>query len=438
MIARPLRREPLFVTVAIDQARALAVPNRRPTSPTVRAAMAAVLALAVPVAAGAATTPIQPAKGPGGSDYVATDVVKKAYGSGSAQAFVFRPAGPSEAARPIVVFVHAPGAISPKYYGAWIEHLARKGNIVVYPRYEFEIGKTKYSDMAVEAAKGVKEALAGLDTEAEVKLDRSKLAVVGHGGGAVIAANLAAVAAEQGLPSPRLVFGAMPAKPAAERGKGLPLADLSGLDPKTVLVMLVGDRDTVAGEGGGRQVIRAASGLPVERRLLVKVPSDNHGQPALAASHYAPVAPSSAYDLQAIAGALDQPGKAAPAGAAPRDKTAREQARKDAGELWRTGYSERQEMPNYDAQEVDAMDWYGLWRPFDLARDVVFAGGDAVALKRDGRLYDMGLWSDSWPVRRLNAESPKPEPPKLEAAPSPQAVSPSPPTKPGSRRPRQL
>src|SRR5207253_1811653 len=151
----------------------------------------------------AASPPAQPKSGPGGADYAVTDIVKKTYGEGSAQAFVFRPAGAAAQPRPVIVFLHLPGAISPKYYGAWINHLVRKGSIVVYPRYEEDNGKTRFSLMTGEAVKGIKEALAGLEADPEAKPDLGKVAIVGHSAGAILAANVAAAAAASGLPKPR-------------------------------------------------------------------------------------------------------------------------------------------------------------------------------------------------------------------------------------------
>ncbi len=373
----------------------------------------------------AAAPPAQPKTGPGGADYEVKEVVKKAYGEGSAQAFVFRPAGVAPQPRPVIVFMHLPGAVSPKYYGGWINHLVRKGNIVIYPRFEEDAGKTRFSLMSGEAIKGIKAALAGLEADAEAKPDLNKLAIVGHSGGAIISANVAAAAAANDLPKPRLVFGVMPMRSVTDKRKGVALDDLTGLDPQTVLITLVGDKDALAAEMGGREVIRAAKGLAAERRLLVKVGSDSRGQPPLSAGHFVPMALDEAYDFAAIAGAFGQPKSTAAVAAPSKDKAEREAARQAATETWWTGYEENRLRVNYEQLTgADAMDWLAIWRPFDIARDIVFAGGDAKAVARDTRLYDMGLWSDGLPVRRLNAESPRPDKeqaqqpkPQPEAAP---------------------
>ncbi|HEX2508919.1 MAG TPA: alpha/beta hydrolase, partial [Microvirga sp.] len=51
----------------------------------------------------AATPPKQPEKGPGGSDYVASQVAKRAVGTASSATYVFHAAGNAAAPRPVVV-----------------------------------------------------------------------------------------------------------------------------------------------------------------------------------------------------------------------------------------------------------------------------------------------------------------------------------------------
>ena len=63
--------------------------------------LALLLALGLTWPAAAAGPPPQPKTGPGGADYEIKDVVKKAYGEGSAQAFVFRPGGAAAQPRPV-------------------------------------------------------------------------------------------------------------------------------------------------------------------------------------------------------------------------------------------------------------------------------------------------------------------------------------------------
>src|SRR4051812_15525569 len=144
---------------------------------TARFALALALA-ALSTLALAATPPAQPKEGPGGSDYVASDVTKSAIGDASAASFVFHAAGPAASPRPVIVFLHAWGAVNPQGYGGLIEHLARKGYLVVCPRYQ-EVEKTRPADATANASNLIKAAFTALASDAEAKPDPDRVAFVG-------------------------------------------------------------------------------------------------------------------------------------------------------------------------------------------------------------------------------------------------------------------
>src|SRR5712671_3416242 len=83
-------------------------------------------------------SPEQPAQalhGPGGREYTHQVVTKAHFGEGSHEYGLYEPDQPRPASAPLIVFFHGWGATNPAIYGAWIEHLVRRGNIVVFPRY---------------------------------------------------------------------------------------------------------------------------------------------------------------------------------------------------------------------------------------------------------------------------------------------------------------
>src|SRR5688500_14431349 len=82
------------------------------------------------------TPPTQPASGPGGKQYAHIAVTKNRYGKGGEEYWIFEPDAPKPATAAVVVFLHGWGGMNPLYYGAWIDHLVKRGNIVVYPRYQ--------------------------------------------------------------------------------------------------------------------------------------------------------------------------------------------------------------------------------------------------------------------------------------------------------------
>src|SRR5689334_13318095 len=116
--------------------------------------------LAAPMAR-AATPPKQPEQGPGGPDSSVTQVTKRAAGSASAGTYVFHGAEPASGPRPVVVFFHSWGAVNPGLYGGWIDHLARKGYLVLFPRFQ-DVNRTRPADASALAASLVQSALATL------------------------------------------------------------------------------------------------------------------------------------------------------------------------------------------------------------------------------------------------------------------------------------
>ena len=101
--------------------------------------LAALLLMAAGAAFAAPAPPAQPPKGPGGADYRHRDVIAVSHGTGATQYWLFEPAAPVPKSAPVVVFLHGWGGVNPDPYRAWIDHIVRRGNIVVYPRYQADL-----------------------------------------------------------------------------------------------------------------------------------------------------------------------------------------------------------------------------------------------------------------------------------------------------------
>lgn len=364
-----------------------------PRTPLPLLALAACLAL--PGAALAATSPKQPERGHGGSDYPVAEVAKRGIGRAGAGVYAFHGAGEAAAPRPVVVLFHAWGATNPAVYGGWIEHLARKGNLVLVPRFQ-EPGRTRPGDATAAAQGLVRDALAALAEDKEARPDLGRVAYVGHSAGAAIALNLAAAGKAQGLPVPKLVFAVMPGGVAKDaKSRGILLADLAGLDPGTALVTVSPDREHLASDRTGRRILKEASSVPADRKLFMRVLSDDHGFPALSATLASPGSPKDDYDGARIKLPPDPPGT-------PPNR------QKWSADMVLTGEQTIlvQQLQN---NPTNSTDWYGFWRPFDAVAAAAFAGRDLAGLRQDPSFTDTGRWSDGWPVRRLAVESPRAE-----------------------------
>ncbi|NEU12214.1 alpha/beta hydrolase [Methylobacterium sp. BTF04] len=345
----------------------------------------------------AAPPPAQPAEGPGGVGERSATIIKRGLGRANAATFVFYKSGPAPAeGRPVAVFLHAWGAPNPQAYGGWIDHLARNGYLVLFPRFQ-EINRTRPADASAIAERLLKGALADLASDPDAKPNLTKVALIGHLAGAPVAVNIAADASEQGLPVPRLVFAVMPGGIASDaRARGIVLRDLSRIAPETLMVAMIGDRDARAADLAARRVLREASGVPQERKLLVRALSDDHGFPALTATLASPAAIDAAYD----AGAIKLPPEP------PRDPKQPAPPFKWSADMSLTG-EQTTLVAQINNARADSLDYLAYWKSFDLAATAAFGANDATSLKSNPRFSDMERWGDGWPVKRLVLETPR-------------------------------
>ncbi|MBB3018343.1 dienelactone hydrolase [Microvirga lupini] len=367
-----------------------------------------VLVLGVSVAAPwaqAATPPQQPEQGPGGRDYKVTDVVKRGVGTASAGTFVFHGSDAPARARPVVIFLHSWGAVNPALYGGWIDHLARKGHLVLFPRFQ-DVNRSRPADATNLAETLIEAALAELANDPNARPDRERVALIGHSAGVPLALNLAAGAGSGKVPSPKLIFGLMAGGIASnEKERGILLRDLSTIDPQTLIITMSGDRDYLPADRASRLILQQASAVPAARKLFMRAASDDHGFPTITATLASPGSLRADYDAAAIKLPPDPP----------RDPKQRNTWRWSA-DMALSGPQTilTQQLGN---NVTDTLDYLAFWKTFDMALEAAFAGKDASALARDPKFVDMGTWSDGWPVRRLSAQTPKVEGQKEEPGP---------------------
>ena len=376
----------------------------------------------------AATPPARPRAGlPGGLEQPNAEIVRQGIGRASAVTYAFYAAGKPEQPRPVAVFLHGWGAVNPVVYGGWIDHLARKGWLVLFPAFQ-TVGQTRPGDATEKAATLIKDALAALAQDGAARPDLGRVGFIGHSAGAGVAVSLAAEAKTLGLPVPKIVFAVQPGGIASDAAaRGVPLADLSKLDPSTALVTMVGDRDAAPADRVARRMLREATELPPAKKLYMRVGSDDHGFPTLSATLASPASPKEGYEMASIKVAPDP---------AVDPKTARAQRPKWAADMVLSG-EQTVLLGQLQRNPVDTLDWLGFWKTFDMASDAVFTGpGDLTQLRSDPAFVDMGQWSDGWPVRRLLAETPKAVSPTAATAAAPARVAPAPTKMPVTRQQR--
>jgi pimeloyl-ACP methyl ester carboxylesterase len=239
------------------------------------------VSFAVTFSAHAALSTTQPLEGPGSAAYCCTKIIKNHYNSGARKYHLFEPDDPTLEKAPLIVFLHGLMATATSTYGDWIEHIVKKGNIVIYPAYQSII--PIFPLMNSYVIDSVLDAIQVLQSEGHVKPDLDKFALVGHSCGGVLAPNVAALAEESGLPTPRAVMAVAPGITPI-----IQLEDLEKIPPETLLLAVVGDSDFMAGDRDAKKVFRRTPQIPLENKDYITLVSDRHGGSSIIASHLAP------------------------------------------------------------------------------------------------------------------------------------------------------
>jgi pimeloyl-ACP methyl ester carboxylesterase len=319
--------------------------------------------------------PAQPPAGPGGRAYSHAGVTWSRLGSGAGEVYLFEPIDPRPARAPVVVFAHGWAGMSPNYYGAWIEHLVRRGAIVIFPRYQADL-RTPVAEFTGNALSAVRVALDELKASGHVTPDERGLAFVGHSMGGLVAANLSVRAARGELPPPLALMAVMPGKTWPQGSPiAFPLEDLEALPAHVLLLAVVGEDDELVRDVDARRIYRESTAVPRANKDYVRMFSDDFGTPSLLADHRAPTAPAELVD----SGTQDL--RLGP----------------------RRGRLTSRRVP----MGTDALDYYGTWKLFDGLLDAVYRG-----VNREFALGDtpeqrfMGEWSDGTPVRELMVREP--------------------------------
>lgn len=234
------------------------------------------------------TSPYPPAQlyapGPGGNQYAHSSYIVTDRGTQEHRYWVYEPRDPLPANAPIITLNHGWSAIRPDHYTKWIEHMVKRGNIVVYPQYQNDALTTPDTEYTPNAIQATLEAIAWLQANpSHTQPDLTKYALTGHSYGAVVTANMAARWATAGLPQPKAAFPIEPAWYALD-------ASLAGM-PSTILInCLIGNDDWVVSRVGCDNIWDRIGHVPNSNKDYVWMYSDNHGTHNLVADHYAPVA----------------------------------------------------------------------------------------------------------------------------------------------------
>lgn len=317
------------------------------------------------------TAPEQPDGGPGGSEYQYASVKTSTYGQGGTQYWLFEPVEPEADKLPLIVFGHAWSVIEPRFYGAWIEHLVKRGNVVFFPRNQVSIltPSTEFLPNTIEA---FHDALTRLDGQQHTSIDTDRVAYVGHSAGATMIMNLAVVADEHNLPVPVAVMAINAAARRDDQPMGEDLMDLSQIPSSTLLLTIACEDDMLVDTHDAIRIYYETTAIPAANKNYVLIRSDGYGHTPLIADHVAALAYGDTVAPTSLE-FLFMPSVCVVFGRVCSSSTAN-----------------------------DALDYYGFWKLFDALTDAAFYNTNReYALGNTAEQRYMGLFSDGTPVREL-------------------------------------
>jgi hypothetical protein len=196
----------------------------------------------------------------------------ESFGRGAGRVWVFEPPGKATSA---VVFLHGAGwhELRPRNHWRWLQHLARDGSVVLYPKYE-----------TVPGTGGVDALVSGLRA-ATAHVDVAKLPAlaIGYSRGAWLVFPYATAADRTGVRI-RAILSIFPSSPEP------PFPDLGLIPAGTRIQVLAGESDQVVGKVGAAQVLTLLGYARYPHELTGAAIVHSHG--SFVATHLAPLSNS--------------------------------------------------------------------------------------------------------------------------------------------------
>lgn len=281
--------------------------------------------------------------------------------------YIFEPRSPMPDSANVVVFIHGLSLVNPYLYGAWITHLVRKGNIVIYPKYQDAPGTTPEADYNANTIHAIVTALDTLQLAGHVKPRLQNFAVAGHSYGGLMTSNMGILASTSGFPTPKCLFVC---QPYFDSGTNVRLHDYSVMPADMDILIMVGEDDAIVGDAFGRFLMDSTTNVSTTHKNYIVHHLDDHGSPSYGATHFEPCSKDSEYD---------------------------------------TGESNFFTIACDLGTETDGVDYYGYWKLLDALMDCSFYGQNCeYAFGDTPEQHGLGEWSDGQPVRPMTVEPASP------------------------------
>jgi dienelactone hydrolase len=213
---------------------------------------------------------------------------------------VLLPDGIVSAPLPLVIFLHGWQGTNPKNFGALIDHLTRRGAVVIYPVYQRN-GQDDPQLITATAQASIAHALRWLASE-HPGLVRSETAIYyGFSIGATMAVNLAAGAPANRMPRARVLLLSAPGDALhvhrGSMGRSILQSNLNRLPLSLPIVLMTGAEDETIGVPTATAFWNQICNQPRKKNLIIW-PRGSNGTQDIRAGHGMPGAPDSRYDIE--------------------------------------------------------------------------------------------------------------------------------------------
>jgi hypothetical protein len=291
--------------------------------------------------------PAQPTSGPGSNDYFSRGTVYSRYHEQNVTYWIITPDDPKPERAPVAVFFPNAGEADTGVYRGWLEHLARRGFIVIYLVLSDKAGQDP-GETANDLLATIDSAKQHLPQITTTKAAWDMLMFIGQGSGGVIAYNLACDDGIKHSAALKALFIVQPCRESLGLRQELTeLADASKLPAECCTILITGADDDPTRDNDTRLLSQSlAIKLPPERFGSITIRSDRHGNPPLVADSWL---------------AYAKPG-------------------------------------DHGRQRIDALDWLGVWKLADMLADSAFTQGKVIIRDED---LTMGKWSDGLAVNAM-------------------------------------
>lgn len=215
----------------------------------------------------------QPEIGPGSATYQHDSVLFYNYAESEDGFWLFEPAAPTPTTTNLIVFLHGYGGYNPMIYGQWISHLVKKGNTVIYPRYQKNVFSPKPKKFSQNVVTGIKDALKIIqENDQHIPTNTESLCMVGHSYGGILSAEITVNWETYGIPKPKGIFVCSPGTGPFKAGK---LDSYEAMPADLKLLIMVSENDYIVGDEMGVRMFETAINTPNRNLIRQKADKEN-------------------------------------------------------------------------------------------------------------------------------------------------------------------